>query len=472
MRKITALYTLLVGAIFLTSLVAVPVASAVDAPDYSKDDGWAVGQTISMNWEWDDMPAEVKTEVAAALDASGLDVDKLDLSFDAAFYAYLTIEEVKDDDYVVSAKMAIKVAASGEVAVSGEMPKAGSYNITIADSLDNIELDDIDDIDDIDFQAIGIDVEDKTISLDLAVDFAFILSGTMVMEKEDLAIKSLDLNLKTAAVIGFDAKNIPDIEDPKLIFNSSSQFIPTNVLVNVSYDNYDVDLKASFDANLNIVFEPALNIYDFPMVVGNEWTIDSEATISGGLKGFIDVTGLPEELEDDLFDEEGELFGAGFTKFPLVFDEFESDDLVIKDGKLEEFVTDIVADVRVASTTNVDGEVVFNLEASTDDGDFEYMYSPVLLDIFSLDSMPDLGGDDLPIDLDMLEELGMTFTDEEPTVDEAKAEIKSIENYYNTVDKKANGSSGLDFDIMTLVIILAAVVIIAGVAVVLLKRKK
>ena len=466
MRKITALYTLLVGAIFLTSLVAVPVASAVDAEDYAKGEGWAVGQTIALDWTWETMPADVKSQLSYLLTMADMEMEALDIDLDAAFYAYLTIKEVNADEYVMDAKMAIKLAAFGDIGLSGVMPKAGSYNISDADLFSFY--------DSIDYESLNIPTEDKTISLDLAMDFAFILGGTMIVEKENLAIKSLDLTLKAAAVISFDAKNIPNTDDERF-FDWSGESFSSYVLYNVSYDNYDVDVKASFNANLNVVFEPALNIYEFPMAVGDEWKINSEATINGGLKGFIDVTGLPEELEDDLFDEEGELFDAGFTKFPLVFDEFESGDLVIKDGKLEEFVIDIVADVRVASTTNVDDEVIFDLEASTDDGDFEYMYSSVLLDIFSLDRMLDLGGDDLPIDLDMLEGLGITFTDEEPTVDEAKAEIKSIEDYYNTVDKKANGKGSSlfgDLDMMAVLAVMVVAVIIGGAAVLFIRVMK
>lgn len=464
MRKIIALYTMLVGAIFLTSLVAVPVASAVDAEEYTADEGWGVGQTITLNWTWNDMPDGTKNMVSLLLAESGLDVDELGLNLDAAFYAYVTVDEVKAEEYVMSAKMAIKLAAKGNIDAFGDMPKANNYNISIAEVFKNNNPSDTKNMD---YEAIGIETENKSVTLDLGIEFALIIGGTIVMEKETLAIKSMDLSLKAAAVISFDARNIPDIESDS-IYSEGPIPIPANFLLNVSYNNYDVDLKASIDANMNIVFEPALNIYDLPIAEGEKWTIDSKATINGGMKGFVDITGLPEDVEKKLFDEEGVLYKAGFTKFPLVFDEFKSGDLVIKDGKLEELVTDIKADVTVTDTKTVNDRAVFTLKADYDGEEVEYIYSSELIDVFVSATMFDMG-EGMP-DIKDLEALGIEFNNEEVTADDAAAEIKSIENYHATVDKKAKGES--DFPLMAVLAVVVVAVVIAGAAVVFVRRKK
>lgn len=457
MRNVTALYTMLVVAIFLTSLVAVPLASAVDAEEYTADDGWGVGQTIALDWTWKNMPYGAKQGILSLLGSSGLEVNDLGLNLDAAFYAYFTVDEVKAEEYVMSAKMAFKMTAEGNIHASGDMPKANNYNISIAEMFENFDPSDIKNMD---YEAVGIETENKSVTLDIAADLAIIIGGTIVMEKETLAIKSMDLSLKAAAVISFDARNIPDIESDVIRSNGLVP-VPTNLLFNVSYDDYDVDLKATIDANMNVVFEPALNIYQLPMEVGNTWTIDSKATINGGMKGFVDITGLPEDVEKELFDEESDLYEAGFTKFPLVFDEFESDDLVIKDGKLEEIVTDINANVTVTGTTTVNDRTVFKLKADYDGEEVDYIYSSELIDVFASATMFDLGGG-IP-NLEDLAAFGIEFKDEDVTADEAAAEIESIENYYRTVDKKAKGES--DFPLMAVLAVVVVAVVIGGAAI-------
>ena len=468
MRKIIALYTMLVGAIFLASLVAVPVASAVDAEEYTADDGWAVGQTIALDWTWETMPADAKRGITALLALSGYELDKLNVNLDAAFYAYLTVDEVKAQEYVMSAKMAMKVDADASFGMSGEMLKAGKYNLTTADVFEDPTLFDLMDVD---YEDLGIETVNTSVTLDLGMDFALIIGGTIVMEKETLAIKSLDLSLKAAAVISFNAKNLQTVESS---LDELGYFdpIPDYILVNVTNNNFDVKVKASIDASLNVMFEPALNIYDFPMAVGNEWTIESDATINGEMKGFVDITGLPKDMEDELFDEEGGLYMAGFTKFPLVFDDYENDDIGIKDGKLEEFTIEIRADAYVYDTDTIDGRTVYLITAESDDGEFDYMYSSVLLDLFSISAIPDLGGD-FGFSLEDLAAFGIEITNEEPTVDKAKDEIKSIENYHASVDKKANGSSLFgDLDIMAVLAVVVVAVIIGGAAVFFIRVMK
>lgn len=455
MRKITALYTMLVGAIFLASLVAVPVASAVDAENYDANDGWAVGQTISLDWNWDDMPAEAKQGLSTLLAYIGYELDNLDVDLEAAFYAYLTVDEVKAEEYIMSAKMALKLKADANVAVTGEMLKAGKYEFVTAEVFQDPTYYDLWYVDY--EEDLGIATESTSMSLDLGMDFALIVGGTIVMEKETLAIKSMGLSLKAAAVIDFKANNIQTTESN--LDEIDGMTVPEKILVNVTNNNYDVKVKASIDASLNVVFDPALNIYEFPMAMGSEWTIDSTATINGEMKGFVDITGLPEEIEEELFSEEGILYLAGFTGFPLVFDDFESDGIVIKDGKLEELTIDITADAVVEGTRSIDGRTVYEITAYSEEGQFEYLYSPVLLDLLSFSGIPDLE-DELGFDLEDLAALGVTISDDEPTVEKAKNEIKAIESYHSSVDKKANGSSSL-FGDLDMMVVLGAVIVVA-----------
>jgi len=160
--------------------------------------------------------------------------------------------------------MAIKLATHANAKVTGELPKAGVYNLTYDNYMDGT----------------GIEMEEKAVSFDMTEDFAVIISATVHMEKDTLAIKSIELTLDAAAVISVDAKNFPMIEDDWSGFSSSY------VLLDVSYTNYEIEAKAVLEAKMTPRFTPALNLYEFPLDVGNEWQVDSVMNVTGEVDGF------------------------------------------------------------------------------------------------------------------------------------------------------------------------------------------
>ena len=123
--------------------------------------------------------------------------------------------------------------------------------------------------------------------------------------------------------------------------------------------------------------------------------------------------------------------------------------------------------------TTVTGEEslnVFRLSAETEGETVEYTYSSNLIDIFDPAAILDMG--DIGVDLDDLAALGITVDyHEDITPDEASAEIKSIENYQSSVDKKARGISDLPMGAIMAVVVIAAILVICAVAVVLVRRK-
>jgi len=445
LRKIIATAAMLIAALFLTGLFAAPVSAAADAPDYDRSSAWGVGQELSLDWTWDDMPNDVKYGLGLMLAELGMEIDDLGLSADAAFYAMLKVTDVSDDEYVMSAKMAIKLAADANVAITGDLPKAGSYNVTVENFLT------------LDYEELGIPVEQKTVSLDLSTEFALIFEGTLHLQKEDLAIKNMELSLAAAAVISFDAKNLPAIETEYIINDDWS----TNLLVDASYENYDVDVKAVFDAKFNVAFSPALNIYEFPMEEGNTWTIDSEATLTGEMNGFLDVKGLPEDMEDELFGSDY-FEELNITGFPINFDDFDLGELQVKDGKLETVVQQITAEVLC--TSEDDG--VYTIEADVNGKTIEYTYNEELIELFASLTM---NFEDMPIDLSVLEDMGIEFEKKDVTAAQAEAEIESIKSYQTSVANKAKGVS--DFPIL-LVAAIAGVLAVVVVAAVLIVRKR
>jgi len=54
--------------------------------------------------------------------------------------------------------------------------------------------------------------------------------------------------------------------------------------------------------NMGITFDPPLDIFDFPMTVGESWTAESVATVTGSMSGAIKMDGVEQDLSQPLDD--------------------------------------------------------------------------------------------------------------------------------------------------------------------------
>lgn len=475
MNKISASAAVLIGALFLTSLLAVPVSAAqADAPEYTTENEWVVGQTMQFDWKWANMDPELKEKVNMTILGifPGLTLEEMGIGADAAFYGVLRVDDVTNDEYIISAKMAVKLATNANIKLSGEMPKAGNYNISVGEFFSNIDWNDFDmsDLEGLDLSAAGIDVEEKILSANLAEDFALIIGGTVHLEKETHAIKSMEFTFSAAAVVSVDVNNVPTVDTDSIY--GSNVIIPTNVLLDVTYDNYDVDLRAVFDAKLNLKFEPALNLYEFPLEVGNDWTIDSTVNVTGEASGFLDITGLPEDMESALFNLSA-MKELNITEFPIKFDDLISDGINIIDGKLKSFEENIHAEMscKGEELKEIFGKEksVYTIEVMYDGETTEIYYTSDLMEIFASTFMSMDGN--LPIDMEMFATFGAEVKNENVTAEEAMTEIEAIETYHESVAKKARGEDGLDMMTIALIAV-AAIAIIAVGSVFVLRRRK
>jgi len=231
---------------------------------------------------------------------------------------------------------------------------------------------------------------------------------------------------------------------------------------------------------VNVDFDPALNLYDFPLDVGDEWTIESTATVSGTIDGFLDVNGPPDDLKDQIFTDEF-VEQTGVDDFPIEFDEISSsgEGATINNGVIETYEAPIYAELACAGKVSMDvfnlGSVeVYKIVVNGDEG--QYYYSDGFK--FMTGMGMDLSGLELPEEIPggLTPEVDMEMDTVDP--DDAQSAITDVGTYQAGVSEDAtgeqgDGTGGLGIDPMILAVILIVVIAVVLVAVVfVLKRKK
>lgn len=458
MRKLGAIPVVLMVAMFLTSVLALPLSSVhAAAPSYDKDDGWAVGQTLQAGFGLKDLPDEFKEDLQALLGLYGIEPDEFDLQVDAELFMLLVIEEERADEYVVGFKMANRL--------------------------------------DVKFDIIGKDEHGHRSSLGLDIGYASILDATIIMDKETMAIKSIELLINTAALLSLDGENVPVPDD---------DFSPDS---DVRHEDFDIVLKALFEADVDIHFDPALNLFNASMIDGmstdDSWDVNSRATVTGKMDGFLDIKGLPAEYEEELFGEDGPFGELGFTKFPVTFDDFEIGDLEVNDGTIKEHSFDIIGTVTVGDVDSAslfgedkdfrwlelelsdemeqDGLDPMNLERyypmlkSNGDGQesIAYAYSEDLLDIFIVGLGLDGLDEEVKDGMDEMSLFGVTYESGYMPVDEAAEKMGPIYDYRNQLAKQVKGETGTSQDYLIWIAVgVVAVLFIAAAAVILIGIRK
>ncbi|MDD1767069.1 MAG: hypothetical protein LUQ27_00690 [Methanomassiliicoccales archaeon] len=441
-RAIALMASFTVAFSLLGFLFAAPAVSAqANAPVWEEGYKWAMGKEVDIGTAVGDT-----SDIEEALAAYGVSVEQFDIDGTAESWIVFEVVDVTDSEYNLSVDCAGKVAAEVHVSITAQLWQAGTYTAS---------------------EFASAPTEQKTIDIDLVEDFGIVLNGNVVFEKTTMAVKSIAFDLQASAVGSFDATNIPSIE-------SSG----TNVIV--SYSTYNIEVSFDLDMSVNVDFDPALNLYDFPLDVGDEWTIESTATVSGTIDGFLDVNGLPDDLKDQIFTDEF-VEQTGVDDFPIEFDEISSsgEGATINNGVIETYEAPIYAELACAGKVSMDvfnlGSVeVYKIVVNGDEG--QYYYSDGFK--FMTGMGMDLSGLELPEEIPggLTPEVDMEMDTVDP--DDAQSAITDVGTYQAGVSEDAtgeqgDGTGGLGIDPMILAVILIVVIAVVLVAVVfVLKRKK
>jgi hypothetical protein len=424
---------------FLLSAMAVPVFASTptaEAPEWSVGDRWAFGADTDVGAEFD----EILTNLTNMLEMTDEvdEVNEMSLSGGTEFWMLFEVTEVTDDENVMEMDMATSIALDATVSITADLPLAGTYNYS----------------DDPVTALITVDA-------DVGVDATLVVNVEVTYDKDTMAVKSVAIEATIRAEADFVANNLPQSDDDWM-----------NMTETISYEDYDVhgELQVNFDMALE--FDPGLNLYDFPLSLDEVWWSNFTATFSGHLTGFLDIQGLPEEMEENIFSEEF-VNQTGISEFPIVFEDIgDMGAIPFDNGIIEEFVTPETLDMRMRCTDyfmvndTFHGEIgVYEIQVGSGDSPLFIYYSDEVgfMASFALDTEEM----DLPEGIVTADMTTMAAVDP----DVAEDNIAEISDRQAAVDEDS-GMLGFFTDAPYLGIILVAVIIVVVVAAVFLIRKK
>ncbi len=434
----------IVAALMFCALFA-PTAAAVsptaNAPTWNDGDSWAMGKSIDLDTEFSEQLDDIQQMLENMTGSASLDEFQVQAS--ASAWSIVEVTEATVSEYVVESRFAARFNAEANIQVTGNMPVAGTRA----------------------WGDMYYPNASMTISLDATIDMAYVSEITVVFEKATMAIKSIDTTNSASAIASFDLINMPE-----------QKFNWSDMSTTYSYKNINFDLDLSIVLDLGVEFSPYLNVIEFPLTYGSNWTVSSLATVTGGLSGHLDINGLSSSEEEMLFDNEM-LQNAGITDFPIDFSKLSTEgDPKITNGTLEPITQYVNATMECTGvdlvTLPVYNEVdVF--EVTVNDGEGKFYYSDDVS--FLTSATASMDGLDLP---DELDEISMPEADldMEPVATEtAELNIAAISSYQTDLSGSGNddGIGGLILDNILIIGLIAAVVLVAAIiAVVVVKRKK
>jgi hypothetical protein len=427
----------------MVSLAVPALAAPAEAPEWNEGDRWAYGMEVDVDEALQQELENLTMMIDQFLsDIDGIEADLNDLNMAASSEAWILFEvtEANNEVYVLSMDMAAMVSINADISITAELPAEGTYDL---DELINAERDPV-------TMSAGLDF---TMILTVSVDITF--------DRETMALKSVESTLKLTVSMDLTAENLP-LWLPELMNGDYNESLGGEI--EVEYTDYDISADLEFNLAIDLEFVPALNLWDFPLDEGDEWNVSSNATVSGSMSGFLDVSGLPAEMEDALFMAiSGD---TGIDSFPIIFEDLDLGDFPFDGGVMEE-TTEHIGPIHLKCTDMfVVDDPYWNditvYEINVVGTPLRFFYSPNVgfMSYFSM-SMDEIS-DEMPDG-----EVRMEAVDP----DVAEDNIAEISERQGGVEEEG-GTLGFFTDPPYLGIILVAVIVVVVVAAVFLIRKK
>lgn len=198
-----------------------------------------------------------------------------------------------------------------------------------------------------------IPMETRTITANL--DFVYLTSssGTTNWSHSEFAVLASVTNEAVDLSATFVGRNLPDI-DVNL----------TACRETVTYQDVTYRIFADVDATLRAAYNPALDVFDFPIVDGQNWTVSSTQTVSGTLRGTIDVQGLDPADEEAFFTALNAALTnftvSGLDSFPIVLERVTIAlglNYYLRDGVLDDISSPVTMQLQARTRTmTLDGQ--------------------------------------------------------------------------------------------------------------------
>lgn len=446
MKKLLSTIACAFAFMMLIGSLAVPALSATNstnAPEWEVGDKWAYGFEADMGTEFSTYINDVKDMITGGLENASYNGTLNSVTMDGSYEAWMLFEisESSDDTYVMTMAYATELDIEGSIKMTLPLPAAGTY--TLVDLL-NAEL------------------EDVVVQAEASMRVAVLVTLEITMEKDTMAIEEILLNVSIDASADVTADNIP-----------SRDFNLTTLNTTIEYTDYDMSADINANLAMDLNFTPALDMWDFPIVEGEEWMVYSNATLSGSLTGTIDAEGIPDELREYVFTE-AFVNATGISDFPIVLEQIpegdHEDGWPLDEGQMEERTEEVEIGLECTDVFTVDDDYWGNItvyEIAVEDSPMFIYYSPdvSLVSYFSMstDDIEDLM--DLDDDAMPSEDYQMEAVDPEVAEDHI-SEISGL------VEDDDGGIASFFTEAPYLGIILVAVIVVVIVAAVVLIRKK
>ncbi|MFO7791506.1 MAG: hypothetical protein R6W73_00805 [Candidatus Saliniplasma sp.] len=321
--------------LFGALLVPMNAQAQAEVPEWEEGDSWAMGYEMDIEEFFapglDDIKDEMETDIGQQEEFEDFDFE---FYGSAESYTYLEVIEETDEQYILEIQSQTEFNVGGNFELTGQLPKEGES----AEDYDP-------------------ETEERTISGNGDLEFVQTMSGEATFEKSDLALESLEIDIEISIDGTVVLNDVPDMEaiEEEGIFE---------------YTDYDGSVDLSFQLSMDYTFDPALDLFDFPIEEGS-WEVSSEMTVSGTYEGMFDVNGLPDFMEEQIETELG-------TELPMIFEDHELEESEeIGDGVIEETSEEITIPMKCTGTDEVvlyDGETteVYLLEFDIPDPEDPY----------------------------------------------------------------------------------------------------
>jgi hypothetical protein len=260
--------------LFVSSAVVMAQDQSAPLPTWTKGQTWAIGGDKDLSTVLGENLGTLRDNLAML---GNISIDSLHVTGTAGAWTVFKVKNVTADTYLLEYCTGMCVHGTVYVSLHGNLPSAG-------------------------VQDMGSMIkENKVISVNACLDFMLTCHGVATIDKATMAVISDNSTSVLDESLTFKAVNFPSMSTVMSISGAS---------LNMSYQNYSVSERLHLELASDASFSPSLNLIQFPLVVGDNWTIDSKMTFTGQAKGYFNATGISPLSLSGLIEKDGDFNGS------------------------------------------------------------------------------------------------------------------------------------------------------------------
>jgi hypothetical protein len=268
----------LISFILVLSLLVVSSAAVMAQDQSAPRPTWTTGQIWALGGERDlsNVLGENLGNLQDTLDLLNISMNNPQMTGSAGAWVVFKVIEVKQEAYLLEYSTGLRIHGNLGVYLTGLLPRAGIYDLS------------------------NMTLENKSVSGDASFNLLITSHGVITMDKGSMAVTGIVSTSVLDESLNFNATNFPNY--------STSGILPTRV--NMTFENYAINESLHMNLASTMDFTPALSLINFPLTVGNNWTVHSKMTIGGTAEGFFNATGLPSTMDSQLVQKNGVFNGS------------------------------------------------------------------------------------------------------------------------------------------------------------------